>query len=188
MVDDWRRFGDPRFRVYHYVALCQGVVAVLAGFDVLIPFALAIGYPPFLAVLLGVLPLAGGMAQLGMPRLLDRTNGNLRGLTVLLAIIAEPRGLYFALLAVIVAGGALAGPMAWLVLAVLVGLLSILSSVASSNLLSWYSAILPEPDRRLVVPRMMAVSLGIGAILLLPMAAVLDALSHAVGLFAYALP
>lgn len=187
-VDDWRRFGDPRFRVYHYLALCQGVVGVLAGFDVVIPFALAIGVPPFLAVLMGVVPLAGGMAQLVMPRLLDRTDGNLRGITILLAALAEPRGLYLALLALLVASGVLVGPLAFLALAALVAITSVLSSVAASNLLSWYSAVLPEPDRRLVVPRMMAVSLGIGALLLLPMAAALDALAHQVGLLAYALP
>ena len=82
-VQDWQRFAAPRFRTYHYLAMAQGVVGVLAGFDVVIPFALAIGTPPFVAVLLGVLPLAGGMAQLLVPRLLDRTDGNLRGLTIL---------------------------------------------------------------------------------------------------------
>ena len=58
-IEDWRRFGAPRFRVYHALALTQGVVSVLVGFDVIIPFALAIGCPPFVALLLGVLPLAG---------------------------------------------------------------------------------------------------------------------------------
>jgi MFS family permease len=187
-VDDWRRFGDPSFRVYHYLALAQGVVGVLAGFDVVIPFALAVGIPPFLAVLLGVVPLAGGMAQLVMPRLLDRTDGNLRGITILFAAISEPRGLYFALLVLLAASGIVVGPLAFVVLAALVAVTSIVSSVATSNLLSWYSAILPEPERRLVVPRMMAVSLGIGALLLIPMAAALDALSHQIGLMAYALP
>jgi len=33
-IDGWRRFGEPRFRNYHYLALAQGVVGVLAGFDV----------------------------------------------------------------------------------------------------------------------------------------------------------
>ena len=51
------------------------------------------------------MPLAGGMAQLVVPRLLDRTEGNLRGLTILIAAIAEPRGLYLALLAIVAAGG-----------------------------------------------------------------------------------
>ena len=185
---DWLRFGAPNFRTFHYLALCQGVVAVLAGFDVVIPFALAIGLPPFLAVLLGVVPLAGGMAQLLMPRLLDRTDGNLRGLTVLFAAISEPRGLYLALLVVLIATGSIGGPAAFVLLFLLTAITSIFSSVASSNLLSWYSAILPEPERRLVVPRMMAVSLAIGALLLIPMAAVLDALAQHIGLYAYALP
>ena len=92
-MEDWRRFSAPRFRTYHALALTQGVVGVLVSFDVVIPFALAIGCPPFIAVLLGVLPLAGGMGQLIVPRLLDRTNGNLRGLTLFFATISEPRGL-----------------------------------------------------------------------------------------------
>ena len=187
-VTDWRRFGAPDFRVFHYLALCQGVVGVLAGFDVIIPFALAVGVPPFAAVLLGILPLAGGMAQLVMPRLLDRTDGNLRGLTLLGAAIAEPNGLYFALLAVLVSLGALHGPLVIVLLALLVGVSSLLRSMVGSNLLAWYSAVLPEPERRLVVPRMMALSLGIGALFLLPMAMVLDRLVDAVGILAYALP
>ena len=111
-IEDWRQFGAPRFRMYHALALTQGVVSVLAGFDVVIPFALAIGCPPFVALLLGVLPLAGGMGQLVVPRLLDRTNGNLRGLTLFFAAISEPRGLYLAALAALVTLGALSGPAA----------------------------------------------------------------------------
>ncbi len=109
-IDDWRRSATTAYRMFRYVAICQGVVAVLAGFDVVIPFALAIGIPPALAVLLGIIPLAGGIAQLVMPRLLDRTDGNLRGITIFLAAIAEPRGFYFALLALLVASGWLVGP------------------------------------------------------------------------------
>jgi hypothetical protein len=187
-LDDWRRFSERRFRLYHYLALCQGVVGVLAGFDVLIPFALAIGCPPPVAVLLGVLPLLGGMAQMLVPGLLDRTNGNLRGLTVLLAAIAEPRGFWFAGLAVLVAAGLVSGILAVAMLAAMIALGSVLSAVAGANLLSWHSAVLPEEDRRLVVPRMLAVSLAIGALLLLPMAALLDLLSHSIGVLAYVLP
>ena len=187
-IDGWRRFGDTRFRTYHYLALAQGVVGVLAGFDVVIPWALAVGCPPFAAVLLGVLPLAGGMAQLVVPRLLDRTDGNLRGLTILVASIAEPRGLYLALLAALYAAGLVSGPLALVALAVLIGVTSVFSSITGANLLSWHSAVLPDQDRRLVVPRLMAVSLAIGALLLLPMAVLLDSLVHAVGLYAYALP
>ena len=187
-VQDWQRFAAPRFRTYHYLAMTQGVVAVLAGFDVIIPFALAVGTPPFIAVLLGVLPLAGGMAQLLVPRLLDRTEGNLRGLTIFVAALAEPRGLYLALLAIGAATGLISGPLLLVLLAIVVGLGSVLGSIATANLLSWHSAVLTDEERRLTVPRLMAVSLGVGALLLLPMAFLLDAMVGAVGLYAYMVP
>lgn len=188
VTEGWRRFGDPRFRTYHYLALAQGVVSVLAGFDVIIPWALAMGCPPFAAILLGVLPLAGGMAQLVVPRLLDRTAGNLRGLTILIATLGEPRGLYFGALAGLYGAGFISGPAALVVLSVLIAITSVLSSITNANLLSWHSAVLPDQDRRLVVPRLMAVSLAIGALLLLPMAILLDSLVHVIGTYAYALP
>jgi len=187
-IGDWRRFGDSRFRTYHYLAVAQGVVAVLASFDVIIPFALSIGCPPFLAVLLGAIPLVGGVAQLIVPRLLDRTNGNLRGVTLFIALISEPRGLWLAGLAALIASGAVTGAAALVVLIAIIALTSILTSIVGANLLAWHSAVLPEPDRRLVVPRLLAVSLSIGALLLLPLAAVLDGLVHAFGPLAYALP
>ena len=187
-VQDWQRFAAPRFRTYHYLAMTQGVVAVLAGFDVIIPFALAVGTPPFIAVLLGVLPLAGGMAQLLVPRLLDRTEGNLRGLTIFVAALAEPRGLYLALLAIGAATGLISGPLLLVLLAIVVGLGSVLGSIATANLLSWHSAVLTDEERRLTVPRLMAVSLGVGALLLLPMAFLLDAMVGAVGIYAYMVP
>jgi MFS family permease len=187
-IEDWRSFSAPRFRTYHALALTQGVVGVLAGFDVVIPFALAIGCPPFIAVLLGVLPLAGGMGQLIVPRLLDRTNGNLRGLTLFFAGISEPRGLYLAALAALVTFGIVTGPLAVLVLSLILAVTTFLTSIVGANLLSWHSAVLPEQDRRLVVPRLLAVSLAIGALLLIPIAAALDALYHHIGPLAYALP
>ncbi len=187
-VVDWRRFGDPRFRVYHLLALTQGIVAVLAGFDVVIPFALSIGCPPFVAVLLGVLPLAGGMAQLVVPRLLDRYDGNLRGLTIFVAAIAEPRGLWLALIALLFSVGFISGVLAVVLLASILALSSALGSIAGANLLAWHASVLPDADRRLVVPRLLAVSLAIGALLLLPMAAVLDTAVHLVGPLAYAFP
>jgi hypothetical protein len=55
-------------------------------------------------------------------------------------------------------------------------------------MLSWYSAVLPETERRLVVPRLLAISLAVGALLLLPIAFALDALSQHIGLLAYAIP
>ena len=48
---DWRRFFDPRFRAFHVLAVLQGLM-VLAGFEVVIPFAIDIGCPPALTALL----------------------------------------------------------------------------------------------------------------------------------------
>jgi hypothetical protein len=96
-VADWQRFGTARFRWYHLLALSQGIVAVMTGFDVVIPFALAIGCPPALTPLLGMLALAGGMAPLVLPNLLKRADGNLRWLTIVLSAVGETRayaGLY----------------------------------------------------------------------------------------------
>ena len=187
-VDDWRRFAQPRFRIYHYLALSQGVVAVLAGFDVVIPLALALGSPPPVALLLGVLPVSAGMAQLFVPRLLARTDGNLRGLTILIATVSEPRGLWFAAIALLCGSGLIGAGLALLLLAALVAIGSVFSSIVTANLLSWHSAVLDEQERRLVVPRLLAVSLAIGAMLLMPIAVLLDGLSQAIGVSAYALP
>lgn len=185
---DWRRFATARFRPYHVLAFCQGVVMVLAGFDVIIPFALELGAPPALAMLLGAMPVAGGMAQVLVPRLLDATDGNLRQLTVLIATGGEMRGLVLAALAVAVATGLLAGGPAIVVLALIVTLTGVLGAMGTANLLAWHSAVLAEQDRRLVVPRLMAVSMAVGAVLLLPVGLVLDHLADAVGLLAYAAP
>jgi hypothetical protein len=188
LAADWRNFGVPRYRNYHWLAVCQGMVGILAGFDVIIPFALNIGCPPAFAMMLGILPVAGGMAQLAVPRLLARTDGNLRGLTLLIAAAGETRGLLFALLALAVALGAVGNVVALVALALFIGATYTLGSVAGANLLTWHSAVLDEGARRLVVPRLMAVSLAVGALLLLPIALLLDGLFHAFGLVVYAIP
>src|SRR3954453_14779526 len=133
-------------------------------------------------------PLAGGMSPLIVPRPLNRTDGNLRGLTLFFAAISEPRGLYLAALAALVTLGFVTGPLAVLLLAIVLAITTFVTSIVGANLLSWRSAVLPEQDRRLVVPRLLALSLAIGALLLLPMAAALDGLYHHIGALAYALP
>ena len=64
----------------------------------------------------------------------------------------------------------------------------VLGSMVSTNLLSWHSAVLPEPERRLVVPRLMSISLAVGAALLLPTALLMDGLVARFGLIVYAVP
>ena len=44
------------------------------------------------------------------------------------------------------------------------------SAIGGANLLAWYGAILSEPERRFVAPRVMGITQGLGAALLLPVA------------------
>ncbi len=185
---EWQRFAGRRFRWYHLLAIAQGIVAMMTGFEVLIPFALSIGCPPAITPLLGILPLAGGMAVLAMPRMLTRTDGNLRGLTMLISSVAETRGLMLVGVVLLVVADVLPTPLAVLLLFVVVGVNGVLAAMVGSNLLTWHSAVLGEDDRRLVVPRLMSVSLAVGALLLLPMALVMDVLVDAFGVIVYVIP
>lgn len=187
-LDDWRQFAHPRNRRYHLLALSQGVVGVLAGFDVVIPFALEIGCPPALAALLGALPIVGGFSQLLVPGLLNRTEGNMRGLTLLAASLSETRGFVYALLALAFGAGLLGGGLTVLLLAAVILLAGAAGTINGANLLAWHSAVLPEEQRRLIVPRLMALSLGLGALLLFPMALLLDGLAAHFGMLVYAIP
>jgi len=185
---EWQHFGGRRFRWYHLLAVCQGIIGIMTGFDVLIPFALEIGAPPAITPLLGMLPLAGGMAVLAMPRMLARTDGNLRGLTMLISAMTETRGFMLVLIVLLVISGVLPTQLSVFLLLVVVGVNGVLAAMVGSNLLTWHAAVLGEQDRRLVVPRLMAVAMAIGALLLLPMALVLDALVDAFGLIVYVVP
>jgi hypothetical protein len=185
---DWRLFATGRFRWYHLLALSAGIVGVLTGFDVVIPFALAIGCPPAVTPLLGMLALAGGVAPLVLPALLERSGGNLRGLTILISTVGETRGLWLALLVLLLAGGLLAPLPAMLLLIVLIAVSGVLGPMVGTSLLTWHSAVFDEDDRRLVVPRLMSVSLAVGAMLLLPTALLMDGLVRQFGLVVYAVP
>ena len=60
------------------------------------------------------------------------------------------------------------------------------SAIGGANLLAWYGAILSESERRFVAPRVMGITQGLGAALLLPVALGVQAGLAAVGLAIYA--
>lgn len=187
-VTDWRAFGARQYRAFRVVAVAQGFIGALTGPAITIPLLLALGAHPALATFLAVLPAAGTMAQRWLPAVLDRTDGNLRGLVILFATIGEPRGF---LLAAIVGAAALGWLPAWAAIAlvgVASGLLGALGAIAFGLQQSWYRIILPEDERRLVGPKLGAITLGIGSVILLPLAFTIDAMLDAFGLWAYVLP
>mgnify|MGYP006196611341 CR=1 FL=1 len=76
---------------------------------------------------------------------------------------------------------------AWLIGAI-GGVLGALGSIAYSLQQSWYQIILPDDQRRLVAPRLGGITLGIGSVVLLPIAFLIDDLVAGIGLWAYAAP
>ena len=187
-VADWRAFAARPYRPFRQLAIAQGFIGALNGPAITIPLLLALGAHPALATFLAVLPAAGTMAQRWLPGLLDRTDGNLRGIVVLFATIGEPRGLILAGIVALTALGLLPNWAAIALVGVVIGPLGALGAIAYSLQQSWYQIILPEQERRLLAPRLGGIALGIGSVILLPIAFTIDGLVTSAGLWAYAVP
>jgi hypothetical protein len=187
-VADWRAFATRRYRPFRTLAIGQGFIGALTGPAITIPLLLALGAHPALATAIAVLPAAGTMVQRWLPAALDRIDGNLRGLVVLLATIGEPRGIFLAAIVSMTALGWLPSWAAIGLIAAVSGILGALGAMAYSLQQSWYQIILPEDQRRLVAPRLGGIALGIGSVVLLPIALTIDRLVDGVGLWAYAAP
>jgi MFS family permease len=187
-VADWRAFAARSYRPFRVLAVAQGFLGSLTGPAITIPLLLALGAHPALATVLAVLPAALTMAQRWLPELLDRTDGNLRGIVILFATIGEPRGLYLAVVTGLAAVGWLPAGLAIAFIGIIGGVLGAFGAIAYSLQQSWYQIILPEDERRLVAPRLGGISLGIGSVVLLPIALSIDGLVDGIGLWAYTIP
>ncbi len=186
-ANEWRAFGDGRYRTYHWIGISGAVVFALAGDGLTIPLLLALRTPPALATVIGVLPYALSAAQLLVPGLLRRTDGNLRGVTLAILAVGETRGLVLAAVVVAEHLHLLPAGMAIALVAAVMTLAGAASSIGGANLLAWYGAILPEPERRFVAPRVMSIVQGLGATLLLPVALLVQAGLPTVGIGVYAI-
>lgn len=185
---DWRLFASGIYRPFRLLAVAQGFIGALSGPAIVIPLLLALGAHPALATLLAVLPVLGTTAQRFIPRLLERTEGNLRGLVVLAATTGEPRGLLLAGIVALNAAGTISNPVAIGLVAGVVGLLGSLGAIGYGSLQAWYQIILPDAERRLVGPRLAGITLGIGSVILLPLALTIDGLVAGIGMWAYVIP
>ncbi len=184
---EWRAFSDRRYRTYHGIGITAAVVFALAGDGLTIPLLLALKTPPALATVIGVLPYALSSAQLLVPGLLRRTDGNLRGVTLAILAVGETRGLILALVVVAEHLHLLPAGAAILLIAGVMTLAGAASSIGGANLLAWYGAILPEPERRFVAPRVMGIIQGLGATLLLPVALLVQVGLPVLGVAVYAI-
>lgn len=186
-LDAWRAFGSERYRRYLTIGLGAAGVSALADAALTIPLLLVLGAPPALATLIGLLPIAGSAAQLAVPRLLERTDGNLRGVTLAITATGETRGIWLALVTL---GGAVHVLPTGLVIGLIAAVMTVAgaaTTIGGANQLAWYGAILSEPERRFVAPRVMGITLGLGAVLLLPAALLVQLLSPITGVLVYAL-
>ena len=187
-VSDWREFGQRRYRPFRVLAVAQGFIGALSGPAIVIPLLLGLGAHPALATLLAVLPVLGTTVQRFVPAFLDRTDGNLRGLVLLGATIGEPRGLYLAAIVALNAAGIIPTWAAIALIGLLVGVLGALGAMSYGLLQAWYQIILPDDERRLVAPRLGGIALGIGSVVLLPIALTIDGLVATIGTWAYVVP
>lgn len=185
---DWRVFGARRYRPFHLLALAQGFIGALSGPAIVIPLLLTMGAHPALATALAVMPVLGTIVQRFVPRMLERTDGNMRGIVVLTATTGEPRGLLLAAVVLLAAAGILPSWLAIALVGIVVGLLGALGAISYGMLQAWYQIVLAEDERRVVAPRLGGIALGMGAVLLLPFALGIDDLVAGLGVAAFAIP
>ncbi|MGH2465113.1 MAG: hypothetical protein ACRDGI_06600, partial [Candidatus Limnocylindrales bacterium] len=183
---EWRTFLGPRYRRFQGIGGSGAVVAALAGDGLTIPLLLALGASPALATVLGVLPYAFSSAQLGVPWLLRRFDGNLRGVTLIILAVGETRGFILGGLTLAAWVGLIPNGLAILAIGAVISFGGAATTIGGTNLLAWYGAILPDPERRFVAPRVMGLTLGLGSILLLPVALLVQLFLPDLGVRIYA--
>ena len=164
----WVDFAARRNRRYQAIAGSQAVLAAFATDALFVPFLLVLGANPAFVTFIGLLPVLGSAAQGLMPAALRRTDGNLRGITLALTAATETRGVWFALVAAGVALHALPDGVAIALVAVIVLVANSGALVAEATLFSWLAIVLPDGERRIVTPKMMGVTAGASAMILLP--------------------
>jgi hypothetical protein len=186
-VDEWRTFLGKRYRRYLGIGIGQATVSALAGDGLTIPLLLTLGAHPALATVIGVLPFAFSSAQLLVPRLLRRFDGNLRGVTLAILLVGETRGFILAIVTFLAWAKVLPAPIAVVAIAVVMTMAGAATTIGGTNLLAWFGAIMPDTERRFVAPRVMGTNLGLGAFLLLPVAILVQLTEARVGVLIYAL-
>ncbi len=182
----WAGFAASRNRPYQVIAGSQAVLAAFCTDALFVPFLLVLGANPALVMFVGLLPVVGSAAQALMPAALRRTGGNLRGITLALTVFAETRGAWFGLVAVGVATHALSDGGAIALIALIVLVANSGALVAEANLFSWIAILLPEAERRAVTPKMMGVTAGASALILLPAGVVLSSVAPAAASWLFA--
>ena len=180
----WRAFSSSRYRPFQAIAVVQAFTASYASDALFVPLLLRLGAPAALVVVVGAAPVGGAALQALAPQILRRLGGNLRGLTRGLAL-AELRGFVLAAIVAGVAAGIVGDLPGIALISITVALGQTAGVLSASNITLWTAVVLPDAERRLVGPRMGALTMALSTVLLLPAGVVLDAGTRAIGLWAY---
>ena len=180
----WRAFASSHYRPFQAIAVGQAFTGSYASDALFVPLLLRLGAPAALVVVVGAAPVGGAALQAFAPQILRRSKGNLRGLTLVLTL-AEIRGFVLALITAGVAVGALDQFQGIAIVSVTVAIGQTAGVLSGSNITLWTAVVLPDAERRLVGPRMGALTMALSTVLLLPAGFVLDAGTRAIGLWAY---
>jgi hypothetical protein len=180
----WRAFASSHYRPFQAIAVGQAFTASYASDALFVPLLLLLGAPATLVVLVGAAPVGGAALQAFAPQILRRLKGDLRGLTVALAL-AEVRGFVLAAIVAGIAAGVVGHLPGIVLISVTVAVGQTAGVLSASNITLWTAVVLPDAERRLVGPRMGALTMALSTILLLPAGFVLDAGTQAIGMWAY---
>ena len=180
----WRAFASARYRPFQAIAVGQAFTASYASDALFVPLLLWLGAPPALVIVVGSAPVGGAALQAFAPQILRRLKGNLRGLTLGLAL-AEVRGFVLAAIVAGVASGTVGHLQGIVLISMTVAVGQTAGVLSGSNITLWTAVVLPDTERRLVGPRMGALTMALSTALLLPAGFVLDAGTQAIGLWAY---
>lgn len=180
----WRAFASARYRPFQAIAIGQAFTGSYASDALFVPLLLRLGAPPALVILVGSVPIGASVLQALAPQILRRMNGDLRRLTLLLAL-AEVRGFVHAAVVAAIAVGAIDAPLGIALISATVAIGQTAGVLSASNIVLWTAVVLPDQERRLVGPRMGAANMALSTLLLLPAGAVLDAGLRSIGLWAY---
>jgi hypothetical protein len=181
----WRAFATAQYRPFQAIAIGQAFTASYASDALFVPLLLHLGAPPALVIVVGAAPVGGAALQAFAPQILLRLKGNLRGLTLGLAL-SEIRGFVLAAIVAGLATGILDNALGIALISITVAIGQTAGVLSASNISLWTAVVLPEAERRLVGPRMGALTMALSTVLLLPAGLALDAGTRAIGLWAYA--
>ena len=121
-------------------------MSALAGDGLTIPLLLTLGAHPALATVIGVLPFAFSSAQLLVPRLLRRFDGNLRGVTLVILLVGETRGFILAAFTFLAWAGVLPRPAAIIAIGLVMTMAGAATTIGGANLLAWFGPSCPTPS------------------------------------------